>query len=264
MLVADEKTATQARETAKQLIEAADALIASGLDVPAENRAVFQHAYGWWRLVTRTAAGVLLLTEQGFAGPEVAPLLRNILNHAYAIHWLVDTGEPAIAAVITSDNVRQDKMVAKLESTGWAIAAEYRAQLAGRAPEPARTADEDKRHRTRVGEISNVENLLKVYDSGDVYPVYAHLSGMCHTSVTTASAYLDLRADGSLEYLAEPEADSAAYVAVIQLAVSLTQAGLAVSPLLTGNPMSAALDKAISDLGMQDTQLLPPRAKKIG
>ncbi|WP_261556254.1 DUF5677 domain-containing protein [Frankia tisae] len=263
MLEPNEETATQARATASRLIEVADALVAYGLDVPAENRQAFQHVYGWWRLVTRTAAEVLLVTERGFAAPEVAPLLRNILNHAYAIHWLVDNGEPAIAAVISCDNVRQTKMVDKLESTGWAIAAEYRAQLALRAPEPARTADEQKRHQKLVGEIANVENLFKVYGSGDVYPVYAHLSSMSHTSINTASAYLSRRNDGSIEYLSEPVKDSPAYAEIIQLAVALIQAGLAVSPLLAGNPMSSALDNAISDLGMQNTQFLPPREKRL-
>ena len=99
-LIPDDRAAAQARATSSRLIEAADALVARGLDVPAEHRRVLEGVYGWWRLVNRTTAAVLLLTKQGFGSPEVAPLIRNILNHAYAINWLVDNGEPAIDVVI--------------------------------------------------------------------------------------------------------------------------------------------------------------------
>ncbi len=259
MFEPDEKMITRARMTASQLIEATEAAIALGLEVPVENHRVFQGVYGWWRLVNRSAAAVLSLAEQGFAFPEVAPLMRSILNHTYAINWLVDNGEPAVDAVISYGHDEQDRMAGWLERTDWGIAAQYRAQIALRTPEPTRTVDEQARHKKLVGEIRNVAGLLEAYGSGDVYPVYALLSGLSHTSINTASAYLSRRDDGAVAYL--PAADSLGGAALIQLAVALIQTGLAVSPLLTGNPMREALDKGISDLGMQDTQFLPRRAK---
>lgn len=259
MLEPDEKTAAQARVTASRLIEATDAVIARGLEVRVEDRRVFEGVYSWWRLVNRSSAAVLLLTENGFTSPEVAPLMRNILNHAYAIHWLVDNREPAIDAVISYGYGEQDRMAGWLERTGWEIAAQYRAQITARDPEPTRTEGEHARHKKLVGEIKNVADLLMAYDLSDVYPVYAHLSGLSHTSIGTASAYLNRREDGSIEYL--QVADSLGAAALIHLVVALIQAGLAVSPLLVGNPIGATLDNAISDLGMQDTQFLPARTK---
>jgi hypothetical protein len=93
-LANDQESADRARATASSLLEAADAVTANGVRVPADEVRVFGPVYSWWRLVCRTSEAVLLLTERGFT-LEAAPMVRNILNHAYSTATTSPTSTPS-------------------------------------------------------------------------------------------------------------------------------------------------------------------------
>ncbi|MDX3589093.1 DUF5677 domain-containing protein [Streptomyces europaeiscabiei] len=257
--VVNDETADRARSVADDLVSAGDTVIADGLRAPARNYKMVVGAYGWWRLVNRTSRAVLALVDEGFSAPEVAPLMRNIFNHAYALNWLIDNGEPAVDAVLSAGAASREQLYKKLKATGWAIADEYKDLMSQQAPEPVRTPDQETLHKKLVHEIGNVHDMLDRYGSSDLYPVYSHLSSLSHTSVDTASAYLAQADDGSAQI--RPSAVDLGPADVIQLAIALIQVGHVFSPLLDGDPLRSTVDRAIADLGLENVQLLPIRTK---
>ncbi|MFF4557917.1 DUF5677 domain-containing protein [Streptomyces sp. NPDC001422] len=248
----DRKSADLARSAAADLLTAADTAIANGVRVPADKVRVFGPVYSWWRLVCRTSEAVLLLTERGFS-LEAAPMVRNILNHAYAINWLIDNGDPAVDALVARGDDEREKLCKKLEETGWPNAAEFRAamdQATSQQPAPpVRTPTEQALHSKLKHELKNFYDMLDRYDVADVYPVYSHLSSLSHTSISTASAYVEQMSDGSLQM--RSEAAELGHADVIQLTLSLLQTATVMSPLIEGDPMRASIDQAITTLGLE-------------
>ncbi|WP_406448699.1 DUF5677 domain-containing protein [Streptomyces sp. NBC_01622] len=260
-LTNDQKSADLARSTAADLLEAADAAIVHGVSVPVDKERVFGPVYSWWRLVCRTSEAVLLLTERGFT-LEAAPIVRNILNHAYAINWLVDNGDLAVDALVARGDDEREKLCKKLEETGWSNAAEFRAvidQATAQQVPAVRTPAEQTLFNKLKHELGNFYDMLDRYDVGDIYPVYSHLSSLSHTTIATASAYVEQMSDGSLQI--RPEAADLGHADIIQLALALLQTATVVSPLIDGDPLRASIDQATADLGLENTQLLPVRVK---
>lgn len=261
-LTNDQKSAELARATAGDLLKAAQEAIAHGVRVPVDKQRVFGPLYSWWRLVCRTAEAVLLVTENGFT-VEAAPMVRNILNHAYAINWLVDNGDPAVDALVARGDEEREKLCKKLEETGWPNAAEFRAamdQAAALQPTPpVRTPTEQQLHDKLKHELKNFYDMLDRYDVAEIYPVYSHLSSLSHTTINTAGAYVEQIDDGTLQI--RTEAADLGNADVIQLALALLQTATVVSPLIDGDPMRSTIDRAVKDLGLDGSQLLPVRVK---
>ncbi|MEU8251648.1 DUF5677 domain-containing protein [Nonomuraea sp. NPDC048916] len=261
-LTNDQKTGELARATAASLLKAAESVIVTGVSVPVAKARVFGPVYSWWRLTCRTAEAALLLTERGFT-VEVAPLVRNVFNHAYAINWLVDNGDAAVDALVARGDDEREKLCKKLEETGWPGAAEMRATLdlaaAQRSALPARTASEQELHEKLKHELKNFYDMLERYDVANVYPVYSHLSSLSHTTIATASAYIERMDDGTLQI--RQSAAKLGDADVIQLAVALLQAASVVSPLIDGDPLRPSIDQALADLGFENIQLLPTRVR---
>lgn len=219
---------------------------------------VFLAAYGWWRFTCRSAEAALVLSERGF-GIEAAPVVRNALNHAYALHWLIDNGEPAVDALIAASIDDAEKLCKKMERTNWPAATEYRRLLKERKANATGPVTDGDLLRKLKHEIGNVYDMLDRYDSADVYPVYSHLSSMSHTRVETANAYLEWTDEATPQI--RRDAAGLGHAAVIQLAIALVQAAHVVSPLLVGDPMRASIDRAITDLGLQESELFHDRAR---
>lgn len=177
---------------------------------------VFPAAYGWWRLICRSAEAVLLLSERGFS-VESAPVLRNVLNRRLLDERKSSTDLPARAATDV-------ELVRKLKH-----------------------------------EIGNVYDMLDRYGSADVYLVYSHLSGLSHTSVETSSAYLEWTGGATPQI--RRDAAGLGPAAVIQLAIALLQAAHVMSPLLADDPLRPNIDQALTDLGLQGTQLFRDRVR---
>ena len=92
-------------------------------------------------------------------------------------------------------------MCKNLEQADWPVAAEYRRLLEERKaqPTPARSAADEELLRKLKHELGNVYDMLNRYASAEVYLVYSHLSGMSHTSVETANAYLEWTGGGTFQ-----------------------------------------------------------------
>lgn len=240
--------ARQSRDVVGRLLAASKDAVAEGVDVPASKTKIFAAAYSWWRFTCRSAEAVLLLSEHGFT-IEASPIVRNVVNHAYALHWLADNGDPAVAALMANSLDESEKLAKKLESSEWPAAAEYRGILEQRKTQVAAILDgaDPELHRKLKNEARNFYDMLDHYASAGAYPIYSHLSSMSHTSMETANAYLHWLDDGAFQV--RDTADSDGDAAIIQVALSLLQATDAISRLIVGDPLRAAINSARVDLG---------------
>jgi Family of unknown function (DUF5677) len=199
------RAAAVAGDVAARLLAASREAVTGGADVPAQHVGIFPTAYGWWRFICRSAEAALLLGEHGFT-VEAAPVLRNVVNHAYALHWLVDNGPLAVDALIAKDREGAEKMCKNLEQADWPAAAEYRRLLDERNAQaaPVRSADDEELLRKLKHELGNFYDMLNRYASAEVYLVYSHLSDMSHTSIETANAYLEWTGGGTFQSATKP------------------------------------------------------------
>jgi hypothetical protein len=236
------------RAVAARLLAASKNAVADGVDVPASKTKIFAAAYSWWRFTCRSAEAVLLLGEHGFT-IEASPIVRNVVNHAYALHWLADNGDPAVTALMANSLEEAEKLGKKLELSGWPGAAEYRGILEQRKTQVAAALDDTdpELHRKLKNEARNFYDMLDHYASAGVYPVYSYLSSMSHTSMETANAYLHWLDDGTFQI--RDTAGSNGDAAIIQIALSLLQATDVISRLIDGDPLRAAINSARADLG---------------
>ncbi|MFJ1709569.1 DUF5677 domain-containing protein [Kitasatospora sp. NPDC088346] len=259
--VGDAQAAATARATARTLLQAAtDMLQNDALSVPQGTEKVFGLAYGWWRFACRSAELVLLGDESGFS-VELAPVVRGVFNHIYAVNWLVSNGELAFDAVVAHAGEEDEKLIKKLESTAWPQAAKYRADrdqaLAKAGPLPVRTPAEEALLKQYQHEVKNFHDQLDRYGSVELYPVYSHLSSFSHTTTATAGAYIQELSDGTQQLLQKAQVEGHAYV--VHVAVLLLQGAEALSPLIDGDPLRASIEKARQDLGVVGVPLLPVR-----
>jgi hypothetical protein len=236
------------RDVAARLLTASEDTVADGVDVPASKTKTFAAAYSWWRFTCRSAQAVLLLSEHGFT-IEAYPIVRNVINHAYALRWLADNGDPAVTALVADSLDEAEKLAKKLELFAWPGAAEYRRILEQRKLQFATALDgaDPKLHRKLKNEAHNFYDMLDHYASADAYPIYSHLSSMSHTSVETANAYLHWLDDEAFQI--RDTADSGGDAAIIQVALSLMQATDVISRLMDDDPLRAAINSARADLG---------------
>jgi hypothetical protein len=65
--------------------------------------------------------------------------------------------------------------------------------------------------------------------------------------------------DGSLQI--RQEAAGLGHADIIQLALALLQTATVMSPLIDGDPLRASIDEATTELGLENTQLLPVRVR---
>lgn len=265
-LANDQPTEDLSRAVAARLLEAANATIADGVRVPSENALIFSAVYSWWWLVCRTSRLVLRATEPGEEfgyTSEVAPLVRNVFNHAFAIHWLVDAGEPEVEALVVKGDEDRRKLIERMADKDWPDAdnalkdlERYEAQH----PPRARTQPEQRVFKKLRHEIGEFYSMLECYGSDDLYPLYSHLSALLHTSIDTANLYLQPMPDGS--YKLRTTAVGIGHAYVIHMAIALLQAAEVVSPLVDGDPMRSAIEQATADLRVEG-DLLPRRIKKL-
>jgi hypothetical protein len=82
---------------------------------------------------------------------------------------------------------------------------------------------------------------------------------LSHTTISTASAYVEQMIDGSLQI--RQEAADLGHADIIQLALALLQTATVMSPLIDGDPLGASIDEATTELGLENTQLLPARVR---
>jgi hypothetical protein len=240
-------------------LDAADRVVADGVRVPTENRNVVYPLMGWWQFTNRTAKALITLYDRGFT-VEAAPLMRNLVGHAYAMTWMADSGEPAVVALTEYWREHRTKLANNINET-WNLPEPVEAP----ASEPLVFAnpESERIHKQLIGELRNFDNMVKAYGTADVYPVYRHQSAYSHTTGGTADAFL-VDDNGTLKFTTEPKDGDADITAErLWIPVALLQAAAAISPLLVGNPMKSTISKAIGDLGLPPTLLNLQRAKPL-
>ncbi|MFI1585651.1 DUF5677 domain-containing protein [Embleya sp. NPDC020630] len=254
----DERTPARSRRAVTILIEAADTLLRSGDELgwaPGRHTTVFP-LYGWWRLVHRSAQALFLLTDNGYT-VESAALTRGIIEHAYAMAWLVDNGDAATHAVVDHGNKKFGKQVATFVETSWPgadeLARKFAENLASTTREPSDRALYDK----CLHEAGNFRDLMERHGMLNVYPVYQLLSSLSHPGSATASAYLRRGDDDGIQVRAT--AGTSDLEVVVQVALAVVVANEAISPRLRGDPMRPALDSAKTELGLEGVDFRPRR-----
>lgn len=133
-------------------------------------------------------------------------------------------------------------------------------------PPPVGPSDPDaaKRYRTLMGEIGSFQERAKHFGPPDMYTVYRHLSEYTHAGVTTADKYAEQVGDG--KFRLRTTSRNLGYADAIWIAVSLIQAGHAISPMIVGDPLRKLLEQAAKDMGLISPKAIYPtrRVKKKG
>ncbi|MEU1273521.1 DUF5677 domain-containing protein [Streptomyces sp. NPDC005799] len=244
---ADEKTARRVRAILPKLIAGANqAITVQSLASTEVSTSLFAVLAGWWRFTNRTAEALIALYDAGFT-VEAAPLMRNLVNHAYAINWLADNGEDGYKALVDESYESRRKLRNNLQALNWQLPDTVDI---GEAPNFGHaTEEEERRHRRLRGELSNFETMVKAYGTPMMYPVYRNLSSFSHTTDLTAAAFVSfdeqrvtVYGNGRHDRLAD----------FCWMPVPLLQAASVMSPLLKGNPMKKQISDACRDLGMPD------------
>jgi hypothetical protein len=241
------------------ILEAVEKVTEQGVAVQAEHQAVVYPLMGWWQFTNRTAEALFLLYEQGFT-VEAAPLMRNLVGHAYAMNWLADNGLPAVRALTSYWHEHRRKLADNINTT-WNLPDPVTIAPA----EPTDFADEadEKLHRKLVGELKNFDTMVRAYGTADVYPVYRHQSAYSHTTAATADAYLVVQ-DGQLKFSTTPKGHESDITAErLWIPIALLQAAAAIDPLLTGNPMKRTIERTRRDLGLPSSLLNLQRTKPL-
>ncbi|MGW2899129.1 DUF5677 domain-containing protein [Streptomyces sp. NPDC001212] len=251
---ADEKTAKRVRVIVPKLIAGADEALQVRVRASDEmSSSLFAVLAGWWRFINRTAEALLSLHDQGFA-VEAAPMMRNLVGHAYAINWLADNGEDAYKALVAESYEARRKLLSDLQSVGWPLPETVDI---GEAPGFGFTTEEEKkRHGQLAGELRHFNNMVTAYGTPMMYPVYRNLSAFSHTTDLTAAAYAEFDDDGRLTVHEFPRTDRLADFCWIP--VPLLQAASVMSPLLKRDPMKKQIRDACRDLGLPE-KLVPER-----
>ncbi|MFJ1878655.1 DUF5677 domain-containing protein [Streptomyces chartreusis] len=255
----NEQCLRRCRATVPVILQAAGKVTAQGVQVPSEHQNVVYPLMGWWQFTNRTAQALVSLYDQGYT-VEAAPLMRNLMGHAYAMNWLADSGEPAVVALAEYWRAHKRKLARNVNAT-WNLPEPVTAP----SSEPLVFANNESEqiHKTLMGELENFDNMVKAYGTADVYPVYRHQSAYSHTTGATADAFL-IMDEGKLKFTTEPKGGEADITAErLWIPVALLQAAAAISPLLVGNPMKPTISKAMRDLGLPDTLLNLRRARPL-
>jgi hypothetical protein len=253
----DAATAMRCVQVIEQLLEVSDsvatATATAGTPFEHDHETVAPTAWSWWMLVGDSARLVFDQMKAG-NGLLVAPVVRNLMNHALALTWLIDGGELAVRAVDAYSDEEMLKLLDHAKRAGWeAEGEEAEARL--------RQAVEDRQSRltpeiTKLkNELSTPINLMTAYGVEEAYLSYRALSAYSHTTRDTGKLYLE----ANLRDRRSSPRPPSTYSDVIGTAVSLVQAGQAINRVLTGQPLTQPLQQAARYLGLPDD--LTPRRR---
>ncbi|MFK0279889.1 DUF5677 domain-containing protein [Streptomyces sp. NPDC090499] len=231
----------------KLIAGANEAITVQSLPSTEVSTSLFAVLAGWWRFTNRTAEALIALYDAGFT-VEAAPLMRNLVNHAYAINWLADNGEDGYKALVDESYESRRKLRNNLQALNWQLPDTVDI---GEAPDFGHTTEEEeKRHKRLRGELSNFENMVKAYGTPMMYPVYRNLSSFSHTTDLTAAAFASFDDEQRVTVYGNGRHDRLADFC--WMPVPLLQAASVMSPLLKGNPMKKQISQACRDLGLPD------------
>jgi hypothetical protein len=244
----DEATAKRALDVIDQLLAARDRLASGvgGIAFLREHEAVAPVAWSWWMLIADSAR-VVAEAAKGGNGFVVAPVMRNLMTHAVAMAWLVDSGAAAVQAVDAYSDDQLLKLITNAKEAGWDVEGdEVEAKVRDAVAERAASPDPEVVRLTN--EIRNTAALMAAFGLQEGYLPYRHLSSYSHTTRETAQLYLHPTGTGGWALRDKPR--ESGLNDVIWTAVCLVQAGRILDSILTGQPLAAELDQATTHLGV--------------
>jgi hypothetical protein len=188
---------------------------------------LLESVFGWWAWINRSSQLVLLAHDAG-RGHEAAPNVRSILEHALVLHWVVEVGDEAMAAVAALGDDNRRKLFADVRRAGWSIPPDI-------APPPRTT-------HPQTGMVKNFADLCIAYDARTLYVPYRMLSAHVHPTPKGAEAYLE---PGSLVNHASRPLQGDLTIT----ANTLIMAARAINPLLADHPLTEAIRRAEEEFG---------------
>jgi hypothetical protein len=233
----DQATAKRASAAIGIITDALDALgqTGSATRTPKATARVFPLAFGWFAAVVRNGQLVALAHENGLRH-ESAASARLVLQHALALQWLIEGGDPAVDAVEADGQRRAFDLVKELSDTGWPLPAGFTLQPGDR---PAKSGALEH-------QFENFKAMCALYAGGDQqYVLYRVQSGNAHPSYIGAMAYI-VPETGELSTTAVT--DSYAYL--VDTARCVILAGHAFASL-TDTSLADAVTRAEAALGIE-------------
>jgi hypothetical protein len=234
----DEATAQRAAAAIRVMTGALDSLGEAGsvTRAPEATARVFPVAFGWFAAIVRNAQLVALAHENGLRH-ESAASARLVLQHAMALQWLIEGGDPAVDAVEAEGHRNAFDLVKELADTNWPLPA-------GFTLEPG---DRPAKHGALEHQFGNFKAMCALYRGGDQsYVPYRVQSGNAHPSHAGAMAYV-IPETGELSTTAVTDT----YAYLIDTARCAILAGHAFSPLLADASIADAVAQAEAVLGME-------------
>jgi hypothetical protein len=146
-----------------------------------ERRRIFGCAWGLYAQIRGHARAALLLTEADMEH-EAHVHVRAALEHALMLHWVVERGEPAVDAILASQEKQVQRSVRTAREAKLSLPAEVEAQISAEGAEGPIDVTQAYRSFKRVCE--EVGGL-------SLYFVYGVESQFVHPSLLTINAYTD-------------------------------------------------------------------------
>lgn len=152
--------------------------------------------FGWTNRVVRTGEASLILLDAGFEA-EAAPLIRSMIEHAIALHWLVDTPAEALQALIR-ERQHQVAVLREAQASGWELSEETQ-----RLIEEALAVETDRGSRSADRLLATRHRAI-AYGLGFLYQAWLVETWDSHASRASATAYYDATATDQIPLYFEP------------------------------------------------------------
>jgi hypothetical protein len=197
------------------------------LKVKRDDQRALMIAHGWYMRLRRTGEAAVRLTLSGY-GEEAAPLRRSMIEHAIGLYWLADAKDAAVVVLERVNQIRVEKLAAKL-TDAWSLNREDLADiLSAEAPS------------TSVDHLAHFANQCAKYGSPEIHVAWLTETASSHPSLVGASAYVD-ESDGERILLRQSSHPHDVESLEQIFAVMLLIASSAFNELIEGQPWTKAL-----------------------
>lgn len=151
--------------------------------------------YGWTNRVMRTGQAALQLDAIGFA-TEVSPLLRSMVEHVIALHWVREEPGDAFQALVRQ---RQQQLTAyeQTEVTGWELTDDIRVRIAELLGIGTEESSKYMDH------LLHTFQRVQRYGLGALYRAWLVETWTAHASLASATTYYETRGDSEIVLLAD-------------------------------------------------------------
>jgi hypothetical protein len=232
----DEASAERAERVVEHFVGVLEEIAGSGtIKVLSDRARLFPCAFGWWAGITRSCQALLTLHRAGLAH-EGAPIVRTVLQHALALQWLIETGDPALDAIAEYGDDNTRKLIDTLSESRWPLPDGWT------TPRPAKP----KTPHPLLPKLTDFSQMCRPYGALQLYVPFRLLSAHAHPTSVSAMAYVD----GDTGHL-QINATGPTRGHLIQAAMCLIQAWKIMSAAVDDIILDDAVAKAEGILGVE-------------